>query len=235
MAMSERDKKMLVVLVPLLVVAAVLLYFFVFRGTKQPGPTAETTGAETSAGAPVQPTPTGAETGAITPGVTGATGGTEVAAAANWSGKPSELPGRSNPFGTYTTIKVEPIKTDHGTGILRTPVFVPPVGAKQVQIPPPGEIEQIARRMAGVLHNGRVWAIYEREGVSYIVKPGDPVGAEIITAIAPDHLVLRDPDGHERSVPLERISGYEATSGTGISPYPTGIPGPPAPPRPPAL
>jgi hypothetical protein len=241
--MSERDKKLLFVAIPLLAIAAVVLFLFVIRpalrGGGPPSPPTDTTAEQ-----PAPPTGTGTGAYPTGTGTTGyPTGGEQqVAAAVSWGGKDPREPSRSNPFATYTTRKVYvPPPPPPGSAGSQWPILVA-VGAQDRIIGPEdiGLPDERIRRMAGMLHNGRVWAIYEIEGESYIVKPGDPVGDEIITAIGTDYLTLRSYDGEERTVPLERLSGYE-TPGIGgptTGPYPIGGPGPPrplAPPRPPTL
>jgi hypothetical protein len=156
--------------------------------------------------------------------------------------QPSQQPARGDPFVSYTKIKVIP-PPDPKTlfKMLRPKPTIPPV-----PVTPPGIVvvgdeveEQHDRRMAGMLHNGRVWAIYERDGVGLVVKPGDPVQDETVIAITKDYIVLRSLDGRERKVPLERMTGYETTGGytPGTGPYAPGpaAPRPPGPPRPPGM
>jgi hypothetical protein len=241
--MSERDKKLLVVAIPLLIGAGVLIFLLVIKPMR---------GAPTTPTAEVQPTAvtattsTGAAGGPQTATGTTATGaageGTEVAAV-SWKGLPSREPTRSDPFVSYT--KIQPGKLVCSDGRPGLPSLVagtlPAVGAKAGGRPPDDKPppDEHARRMAGVLHNGRVWAIYEIDGVSMVVKPGDAIGNEVVDEIGTEHLVLRSvEDGQKRKVPLERVSGSESGAG-GYTPgvYTPGGGGtrPPGPLPPPAL
>lgn len=232
--MSDKEKKQLMFAIPLLLVAMFMVYWFIIKGGGAPSTTTTTTGS--------QPGPANGERAATmqpTTTLAAAEMETQVALASAEHG-PSRQPGRSDPFVPYIKYKkIEPGGPGDWTAIMRPAPTLPPVEAFYLP-PPPIEWaeEEHERRMAGMLHNGRVWAIYEKDGVSQIVKPGDPVGDETVIAIGTDHLILRSLDGRERKVSLERISGYEAT-GRGYGPRgyaPAPGPGrPPAPPRPPVL
>jgi len=51
--------------------------------------------------------------------------------------------------------------------------------------------------MAGVLWNGQVWAILERDDGSYVVKPGDSVGDAKVRAIGRSEMVVADASGKQ--------------------------------------
>ncbi|KPJ62912.1 hypothetical protein AMK68_04370 [candidate division KD3-62 bacterium DG_56] len=232
--MGDKEKKQLMFAIPLLAVAAFMVYWFIIKPQTKPPPPPETPRPTTET-AVTQPTPGG----------TGATGAPEAAdmamqvALASGEHGSSREPGRSDPFVPYINYrKIEPGGPGDWTAIMRPEPKLPPVEVGYLVTPFEGwegVEEEHERRMAGMLHNGRVWAIYEKDGISQIVKPGDPVGDETVIAIGTDHLILRSLDGRERQVPLERISGYEAT-GRGYGPpgY-APAPGPGRPPGPPVL
>jgi hypothetical protein len=235
--MGEKERKQLMVAIPLLVVALFMVFWFIIKPQLGGGETAPTT----TTTAPPEAVPgTGMPPGAPGGPVPGAV---EVAAGPR-EYEPSQEAARGDPFVSYTKIKVIP-PPDPKTlfKMLRPKPTIPPVPVTPTEIMVIGEEieEQHDRRMAGMLHNGRVWAIYERDGVGLVVKPGDPVQDETVIAITKDYIVLRSLDGRERKVPLERMTGYETTGGyapgPGPGPYAPGptTPRPPGPPRPPGM
>ena len=91
-------------------------------------------------------------------------------------------------------------------------------------------------RVAGVMTSGdKIMAIVERgsgdantPGSSYIVQPGETIGADTVVAITPDTVTIRHPDGTlaqigSRSGSLKGLTPATAQTQTG---YGVGMPGP---------
>jgi hypothetical protein len=72
------------------------------------------------------------------------------------------------------------------------------------------------RRVAGLLFNDGAWAILEQENQTFIVKPGDMVDGNRITAIGPDSIFVTDAQGRRWQVNLRSLApgGGEAAAGT---------------------
>lgn len=62
------------------------------------------------------------------------------------------------------------------------------------------------RRVAGLLFNDGAWAILEEDDRSFIVKPGDVVDGNRITAIGPDAIFVTDADGRRWRVNLRPLA-----------------------------
>jgi hypothetical protein len=58
------------------------------------------------------------------------------------------------------------------------------------------------RRVAGIKFNGGAWAILERDGESFVVKPGDIVEGTKVLSISRDQIMVVDSDGQRWQVPL---------------------------------
>ena len=236
--MSDKEKKQLMFAIPLLVLAAFMVYWFIIKQPQTGGGRRAETPTPTTEAPVTQPTP-GGTWGTDT--LATAEMETQVALASAEHGLSREL-GRSDPFVPYVKYqKIEPGGLGGWAAMIGPPPTLPAVGTGYLLPPPPIDWveEEHERRMVGMLHNGRIWAIYEKDGISQIVKPGDPVGDETVVAVGTDYLILRSLDGRERKVLLERMSGYEAT-GAGYSPRGVRAPAPgprrpPARPRPPVL
>jgi hypothetical protein len=108
--------------------------------------------------------------------------------------------GRSDPFvpyARYVTREVEVVAEDTLPGVpvvaYRSPVEV-------------GDGHR--RRAAGVRWNHSAAAVYERDGLSYVVTVGDLVGPsddqETVVAIGRESLVVEDGDRVRRTVALDR-------------------------------
>ena len=204
-----------------ILVAAVALLWMSTRSSKPATPAAETqtvypTGPEVSGpmGAP------GATPYAAAPPAATAT--VQPAAATTTTEqqpgvKVSLLPSRSDPFlpFNYKPLKYRP----------KPRIMLPPIGPlvtrwEDLGKPKPPEESvlppQPVRRMSGVMHNGRVYAMLETGGETIVVKPGDIVenGNVRVDAIEPDRILLswlRTP----KPIPIEvRLSeGTGAESG----------------------
>jgi hypothetical protein len=203
-----------------LLVAAVYLVWMSMRGSAPSPPTETRTVYPTG---PEQPMPMGAP-GATPYAAAPPTATTTVqpaAATTTPEGKPgvkvSLLPSRADPFVPfdYKPLKYRP----------KPRIMLPPIGPlvtrwEDLGKPKPPDENvlppQPVRRMAGVMHNGRVFAILETAGETIVVKPGDIVenGNVRVDAIEPDRIILswlRTP----KPIPIEvRLSeGTGAESG----------------------
>jgi hypothetical protein len=77
------------------------------------------------------------------------------------------------------------------------------------------------------MFNDGAWAILEQENQSFIVKPGDMVDGNRITAIGPDSLFVTDSQGRRWQVDLRSLASPEGT----VVPSSNRVPGmPQAPP-----
>lgn len=89
------------------------------------------------------------------------------------------------------------------------------------------EPREPGQRMAGVLWNGQVWAILERDGSSYIVKPGDSVGEARVHAIGRAEMVVADATGRH-DVDLRGLAVAAPAAAPGPTPTAYGQPSLPA-------
>jgi hypothetical protein len=87
-------------------------------------------------------------------------------------------------------------------------VVLPVVQTYQGGIRPAGvaggtQTQEVAqRRVAGIKFNGGAWAILERDGESFVVKPGDIVEGTKVLSISRDQIMVVDSDGQRWQVPL---------------------------------
>jgi hypothetical protein len=56
--------------------------------------------------------------------------------------------------------------------------------------------------VAGIKFNGGAWAILEKGGESFVVKPGDIVEGTKVLSISRDQIMVIDSDGQRWQVPL---------------------------------
>jgi hypothetical protein len=94
---------------------------------------------------------------------------------------------------------------------------LPPVVLQAGGLRPPGMPEGAQgplgrRRVAGLMFNDGAWAILEQENQSFIVKPGDVVDGNRITAIGPDSLFVTDPQGRRWRVDLRSLASTEGAA-----------------------
>ena len=223
--MSAADRNKIIIAAGVALVAIVLIFVFV-RGRRPAQPPAQAGAFGTPMAAPVE--------GPAAPGAPGPpTPGIDVAAA---PGAPGEAaPGavvRAGPviqMGTGPSVITRPDPTITFDPPITTPeellVNPPPValvpGGLRVQTDRPAQIGD--RRVAGLLFNDRAWAILEKDGQTFIVKPGDVVDGIRITAIAQNSIYLVDRDGNRWEVPLRGPTPGAASSGVG--PAAPGMPG----------
>ncbi len=102
--------------------------------------------------------------------------------------------------------------------------------------PPGGDLQQPPRRMAGLLLNGRIYAIIESNGSSELVQPGDTLkdGLAIVERIDRDKIVLKTTVGEKRYIIVRMASAskQEVTPSTptntrpNVGPNPWGPGGP---------
>jgi len=201
------DKKNLPIIAAVTGVLLVLAAFMVYRsmrgsssppsppttaqtpqpGSEYPAPPAATPAAYPAApGAPMASTPTaGVQPAVATPA---------PPAEDEKGGKVELLPARSDPFLPFD---YQPVSTRPKPRIDIPPLgrlFLPPVGWKKGQKPEEEDVlpPQPQRRMAGVLYNGRVYAMLDTAGDTIVVKPGDIVenGNVRVDAIEPNRIML---------------------------------------------
>ncbi len=125
---------------------------------------------------------------------------------------------RDDPFITF---EPEPEPTPPELIVNLPPVNLQSGGLRPAGIPEVAEIGR--RRVAGLLFNDRAWAILEREGETFIVKPGDRIDGNLITAIARDSVFLIDDQGRRWQVPLRGLgpgAGASAPAASRISGMP---------------
>jgi hypothetical protein len=73
------------------------------------------------------------------------------------------------------------------------------------------------RRVAGLLWNDQVWALYESDGQTSVVKPGDIVEGGTVRAITDEGLILDVPT-EEKPVVVPLVRGVTFPSSTGARP-----------------
>lgn len=236
--MSAADRNKLLIAGGVLLVAIIVIVFLLRGRSARQG----TTGAAGFAG-PAQPAAAGAPavgagTGATAPGQAapaapggafgagGAAGEQQVAVAPDMVGAvrigsgPGE-PTRRDPFVTF-----DPPPQPRPAEVRAN---LPPVSLQTGGLRPPGlpeSLGQVARRrVAGLLFNDGAWAILEQDNEAFIVKPGDVVDGNRITAIGPEAIYVTDSDGRRWKVHLRSLApGTAAPAGT--------VPGMPAMPPP---
>lgn len=181
-------------------------------GTSAGAPAAGSAPAPGGAAAPVATPPaagTTAPAGASAPAGGAAPTGAAAPAAASGTKTASVVPmetWRSDPFQPigYKAVKKGPQPKPH---IVDFPFERLPVkvtwdknGRSRAKLKP--EIQQPARRMAGILLNERVYAILESGGVSQVVKPGDYTTDRLATVerIESDRVILKTVDAKPRYI-----------------------------------
>lgn len=110
--------------------------------------------------------------------------------------------------------------------ILDFPFITLPHPVSQQKLPPPVEKAQPIRRLAGVMLNGRVFAIIESNGKSDIVQPGQPLsdGLATVERIEADKVILKTIDKTPRYLVVRLASAPRRPSST-TSPTETVTPG----------
>ena len=224
MSLSQIDRKKLVIVAGVVVLALIVLVF-VLRGGKRRGRQAGPAGAfraeeETAAGTEVatapapgapgtQPAAEGEAPEAVAPAMLGPVR----------LGRGSEVRTRPDPFLTFESpppppppeLVVNPPPVNLRAGGLR------PVGVSEIMVAGAAEIGQ--NRVAGLMFNEGAYAILEAgPGQTFVVKPGDIVQGNRITAIARDSIYLVDPEGRRWQVQLRgKGPGGVSLSGTGTT------------------
>jgi len=239
--MSAADRNKIAIAGAIAVVAIIAILFFVMRGRGKGQPPATAAGGfgvaqqqpgVPGAAAPGQAAPAAPGAGAAVPGSPGAAG-VELAAAPAAAvaltvpgtpilmGAGPELPTRSDPFVTFNPppVPVPPELT----------FSIPPVTLQQGGLRPPGVTEVAAgtigrRRVAGLLFDEGAWAILEQDGKTFIVKPGDVVEGNRITAIGPGAIFVTDPEGRRWRVTLRSLAPGAGAAGATASSTVPGMP-----------
>ena len=226
--MSPGDRNKILIAGGVALVAIVVIVFFVVRGRGRQAPP---TGAGSYAAAPAAgtavtpgqaaPAPPGgaAATGQQGPAAPGAP--TEVAQAPGGGtyagprspirmGTGAELSTRQDPFLTFEP-EPQPIPPEM---LYPVPIVVTQEGGLR----PPGLPESAGplgrRRVAGLLFNDGAWAILELDGQTSIVKPGDVVDGNRVTAITTDSLFVIDSGGRPWRVALRSLAAAGAAEVT---------------------
>jgi len=232
--MSPADRKKILIAGGIALVAIIVLIFILRArggGSAAVGP-GDFAGGDVQAEEGAAPAATGeapatGETPAA-PGATEAAAGegeaAEGEAAAVRAGNVIRMGGgssvmtRDDPFITF---EPEPQPARPELIVNLPPGHLPSRGLRPAGIP---EVAQIGRRrVAGLLFNDRAWAILEREGETFIVKPGDRIDGNLITAIARDSVFLIDDQGRRWQVPLRGLgpgAGASAPAASRISGMP---------------
>jgi len=219
MSLSQVDRKKLVIAAGVVVVAVVVLWFVV-RGGKRQGPRGGQAGA--GAFAPAGQTAGGAQTEAApAPGAAAQ----QPAAAAQAEAAPvtvvaagpgmlgpirtgigSEVRTRPDPFLTFQAppsppqpeLVVNPPPVNLVAGGIR------PVPLTEIAIQPGTDIGR--NRVAGLMFDEGAYAILDAGGgQTFVVKPGDIVQGNLITAIARDSIYLVDAEGKRWQVQLRGL------------------------------
>jgi len=235
MSLSQIDRKKLVIVAGVVVLALIVLVF-VLKGGKRRGRQAGPAGAFPAAGQGTAGTETATAPAPGAPGAQPAAQGEEMAAAAPPSaamlgpiriGRGSEVRTRPDPLLTFeprpvptpAELVVNPPPVNLRAGGLR------PVGVSEIAVAGTAEIGH--HRVAGLMFDEGAYAILEDgPGQTFVVKPGDIVQGNRITAIARDSIYLVDPEGRRWQVQLRGKGPGGASlseSGTTIE----GMPGSP--------
>jgi hypothetical protein len=250
--MNEQRKKQMIIAGALVAVVAVVLVFLVFgrRGGQEPlGSAQPMTSAEAPAGGAAAPsapaTGMGAMGASARPGGVPAAAPTTAAAGGN-IGSPLHPPAdakqppfkaRPDPFKAFPLPKewlealqrmakaAEPPPI-YGWGVPAAEVKTAQV-TRSVESGPSATLSVAgARRMSGILFDGRVWAILETEdGQSHVVKPGDVMenGAKV-AAVSRDSMVISRA-GQRQNVELKGRPAPAATAATAASGVTPVVPG----------
>jgi hypothetical protein len=105
------------------------------------------------------------------------------------------------------------------------PFFMLPSSVR-VKPPPPPELVQPSRRMAGILVNSRVYAIIETNGESEIVQPGDTLKDRlaVVEKIERDKILLKTKDVKPRYITVRMAASPRAPTGVSDTGMPSGGP-----------
>jgi len=95
--------------------------------------------------------------------------------------------------------------------------------------PPPPDLPQPVRRMAGIIVSDRIYAIIETNGLSQIVQPGDMLDDRLakVERIERDKVILKTMDKVPKLITVRMTSAPRAV--TNVTPVTTGGEGPPSP------
>ncbi len=204
------------------------------------GPANATAPPASTPGAPGAPTTPGAQaTGAspAQPGVGGAAAaGAKPAGGVQVAVKPMEIP-RADPFMPQGYKKPSGKKKKIPIPIADFPMpAIYNVASRPVDDSGMPERPQPPRRMAGLLLDGKVFAIIESNGKTDIVQPGDTLSDRlaIVERIERDKVVLKTTGDKPRYLVVRMASSpQEAQPISSGGPGPGPAPGPPMPMRPP--
>jgi len=206
--MNFGDKKKMLIAGGIAAVAIILLLVFVMKGKKSAGGAGGAAGTRAGAGGAqtAQAGTTPAPGQVVAPPVASAVETGKLVAGQNLFGSVSKGSGQMSALSRPDPlIFLEPpppvIAPEEKTplpAVITVAGGLRPGGSGEVGIAP-----TIAnRRVAGVKFNGGAWAILEREGETFVVKPGDVIEGTKITAIARDSVYVTDADGQRWQVPL---------------------------------
>ena len=161
--------------------------------------------------------------GAVAPGgaapVPGAPGATEVAQAAPAGGvmggvyvpgspiRMNSGPGEPSRVDPFLTFEAPPQPVPPEVTANLPPVVLQAGGLRPPGMPEGGVQGPLGRRrVAGLMFNDGAWAILEQENQSFIVKPGDIIDGNRITAIGPDSIFVTDAQGRRWQVILRALA-----------------------------
>ncbi len=186
------------------------------------GQTTQTAGAPPAPGATTRGAAGATQTAAVTPGAPGAVGGAAGTTAPAATEAPklgvirlasgeSSVTNRPDPMLTFD-VPPPPIQPEQK-------VILPPINLQQGGIRPAGTTvgvsETVAnRRVAGLKFGEGAWAILEKDGQTFVVKPGDTVEGTKILAISKDSVLVRDANGQRWQVPMRGATSTTVTQQT---------------------
>ncbi len=235
MSLSQIDRKKLMIAAGV-VVAALIVLVIVLKGGKRQGAQGGPGGAFTGGGQAAGGVATAQGGAPAAPGTQQQAGAEKKPAAPSGTmlgavrlGAGSDVVTRPDPLITFDA---PPVPTPPELLVNPPPVALVPGGLRPV-VPPEisgSESVQIGRyRVAGVMFNKGAFAILEAApGQTFVVKPGDVVEGNMITAIARDSIYLVDSQGRRWRVELRGSGpGGAAVSEGGAAGTIAGMPGSP--------
>ena len=193
---DKKNKPIVAAIASIVIVAVAVMMFFMFKGPSEEesmdmatNPSADMPAATTPAPAPGAPPATPA---VATAPATGSQ--VSITPMESWRKDPflplNYKPPRNN------SVKARPRIIDLPLGALFAP------RARKIAAIALPEPPQPARRMAGLLLNGRIFAIIESNGKSEIVQPGDILSDRlaVVEKIERDRVILKTTSEHPRYI-----------------------------------
>lgn len=213
-----KDKKNQPIVIGLFAVILVAVGVFLYMQMAGGGSADSSVSTDSSASTtPSQPTPTPTTTSASAPATTNAA--QPAAAGAQVAGIQPLESWRKDPF--------EPIGYKRPVRMRKAPapIYDLPIPDMPRWVPNPPEKKEYTenpqpiRRMAGLLLNGRVYAIIETNGTTETVQPGDMLNDRLarVDRIERDKVILKTTDRKPRYITVRMTGAAHQDSGTGVS------------------